>query len=126
MNMTGRRIEADVRIVSDVKGFARTAIAKYLLTYGEEGYPEILIAELRKLGVFGASIPREYGGCDLRPQDIAYIMYELARGWQPLAGLVGTHAKLCREVLRHGTPDQKSWLLPAMARGELICARAYH
>ncbi|HET9257081.1 MAG TPA: acyl-CoA dehydrogenase family protein [Pseudonocardiaceae bacterium] len=113
-------------IVSDVKKFARTTIARYLLAHGEEDYPEALIAGLRELGVFGASIPREYGGRDLGPRDIAYIMYELARGWQPLAGLVGTHGKLCREVLRHGTPHQKSWLLPPMARGELICARAYH
>jgi alkylation response protein AidB-like acyl-CoA dehydrogenase len=111
---------------SAVRDFARTAIAEHLLRHGEEDYPEPLIAELRKLGVFGANIPREYGGSGLCAKETAQIIYELARGWQSLAGLVGTHLKLCREVLRHGTPDQRAWLLPAMACGELICARGYH
>src|SRR6185437_950243 len=112
--------------VSAVREFARTAIAEHLLSHDEQDYPEELISALRKLGVFGVNIPREYGGSGLSADEVAHIIYELARAWQPLAGLVGTHLKLCREFLRHGTPEQKTRLLPAMAAGELVCARGYH
>lgn len=105
---------------------ARTEIESYLSTHGEDRYPESLIGRLRVLGVFGATIPRQYGGLEWAPGDVARLVYELARGWQPLAGLVGTHLRLCREVFRHGTAEQRSTWLPAMAAGDLIFARAYH
>jgi alkylation response protein AidB-like acyl-CoA dehydrogenase len=112
--------------VSAVQKFARTAIADYLRSHNEENYPDALVSELRTLGVFGANIPREYGGSSLEAGEVRTILYELARGWQPLAGLVGTHLKLCREFLRHGTGEQKDRLLPVMAAGDMICARGYH
>ena len=109
-----------------VREFARTEIGSYLAAHGEMGYPAGLVDRLRGLGVFGVTVSPEYGGLGWEAADVAQLIYELARGWQPLAGLVGTHLKLCRDVARHGTAPQQDALLPAMAAGGLICARAYH
>jgi len=109
-----------------IREFTRVDVANHLATRAEADYPEGLVARLRELGVFGANIPQEYGGLELGSADVASLSYDLARGWQSLASLVGTHLKLNREVLRSGTPHQKETLLPAMATGRHICARAYH
>jgi alkylation response protein AidB-like acyl-CoA dehydrogenase len=109
-----------------IQEFTRVDVANHLAARAEADYPEGLIARLRELGVFGANIPQEYGGLELGSAEVARLSYDLARGWQSLASLVGTHLKLNREVLRSGTPHQKDTLLPAMATGRHICARAYH
>ncbi|MCX5387443.1 acyl-CoA dehydrogenase family protein [Streptomyces sp. NBC_00083] len=106
--------------------FARQEIGPYLADHPEDRYPLPLVQRLAALGVFGATVPTQCGGDGWSRQDVARIGYELGRGWQPLAGLVGTHLKLCRQVLEHGTVQQRAQLLGPMARGETVFARAYH
>ncbi|MFF2073364.1 acyl-CoA dehydrogenase family protein [Kitasatospora sp. NPDC058162] len=106
--------------------FARQEIGPYLAAHPEDRYPLPLVRRLARLGAFGAAAPRQYGGGDWSRRDIALLGYELGRGWQSLAGLVGTHLKLCRQMSEHGTPRQRERWLGAMARGESVFARAYH
>lgn len=106
--------------------FARQEIGPYLAAHPEDRYPLPLVRQLAQLGAFGAAVPTQYGGGDWSRRDLALIGYELGRGWQPLAALVGTHLKLCRQVTQHGTPRQRERWLDAMARGESVFARAYH
>ncbi|MCC3771126.1 acyl-CoA dehydrogenase family protein, partial [Streptomyces sp. UNOC14_S4] len=109
-----------------IADFARTEIAPYLAAHPEDAYPRPLVERLAQLGAFAATVPAEHGGAGWGRAGAARIGYELGRAWQPLAGLVGTHLKLCGQVLRHGTPEQRrTWLAP-MARGETVFARAYH
>ncbi|MFI6663169.1 acyl-CoA dehydrogenase family protein [Streptomyces sp. NPDC050523] len=110
---------------SAVREFGRRYVAEYLARHRETDYPEELVARMRALGVFGATVPVGFGGSGLPSGEVLEIVYELARAWQPLAGMAGTHLKLCRDVERHGTTLQKQTLLPAMASGEMICARGY-
>ncbi|MGW1074883.1 acyl-CoA dehydrogenase family protein [Streptomyces sp. NPDC002537] len=109
-----------------VRAFARTEIGPYLAEHPEADYPRPLVQRLVQLGTFGVTVPAEYGGADWDRADVARLGYELGRGWQPLAGLVGTHLRLCREVRQHGTPQQRRAWLTSMARGETVFARAYH
>ncbi|MBC9719434.1 acyl-CoA/acyl-ACP dehydrogenase [Streptomyces sp. TRM66268-LWL] len=111
--------------VAAVRDFARIEVPAYLATHSESEYPEDLVDQMRCLGIFGATTPAVNGGSGMSPNEVLEVMYELARAWQPLAGMVGTHLKLCRDVERHGTPAQKETWLPAMASGAMICARGY-
>ena len=117
--------DSDDRFVQ-VEAFARVEIERYLSQHDEDSYPVELVDRMRALGIFGATIPRQYGGLEWGRAEVARLTYELARGWQPLAGMVGTHLRLCRDVIGHGTEEQKRAWLPAMAAGELVFARAYH
>ncbi|MFK4066301.1 acyl-CoA dehydrogenase family protein [Streptomyces sp. NPDC029674] len=106
--------------------FARQEIGPYLAAHPEDRYPLTLVRRLAQLGAFGAAVPTRYGGGGRSRRELAVIGYELGRGWQPLAGLVGTHLKLCRQLVEHGTARQRERWLGPMARGETVFARAYH
>ncbi|MGW7313785.1 acyl-CoA dehydrogenase family protein [Streptomyces sp. NPDC054865] len=106
--------------------FARQEIGAHLAVHPEDRYPLPLVQRLAQLGAFGAAVPAHFGGGGWSRRDIALMGYELGRGWQPLAGLVGTHLKLSRQLLEYGTPHQQQRWLGPMARGETVFARAYH
>ena len=81
-------------------------------------YPHALVAEMRKMGLFGLNVPEEYGGAEIDFTTFAMIFEELSRGWLGLAGVIGTHSVLCDVLVRFGTADQKKRFLPGLASGE--------
>jgi alkylation response protein AidB-like acyl-CoA dehydrogenase len=81
-------------------------------------YPTALVDGMRELGLFGATIPEEYGGLGFDTATYARIVEELAAGWMSLTGVVNTHV-ICATLLRlHGTEEQKRAWLPQLAAGE--------
>jgi alkylation response protein AidB-like acyl-CoA dehydrogenase len=81
-------------------------------------YPTPLVERMKELGLFGATIPAEYGGMGLDVTTYAMIVEELARGWMSLSGVLNTHMMLVFALKTFGTEAQKQRYLPAMARGE--------
>jgi len=81
-------------------------------------YPHALVARMKELGLFGATIPQEYGGLGLDVTTYAMVVEELCRGWMSLSGVLNTHLMLAYMLRMHGTDEQKQRYLPAMARGE--------
>lgn len=81
-------------------------------------YPHALVERMKELGLFGATIPPEYGGLGLDVTTYAMVVEEICRGWMSLSGVLNTHLMLAFMLRVHGTADQKQRYLPAMARGE--------
>jgi len=81
-------------------------------------YPTPLVERMRELGLFGATIPAQYGGLGLDVSTYAMIVEELSRGWMSLAGVLNTHTMLAFALKNFGTESQRLRYLPAMARGE--------
>jgi len=81
-------------------------------------YPHDLVAQMRKMGLFGLNVPELFGGSDVDTKTFAMIFEELARGWLGLAGVLGTHTVLCDVLNRFGTDAQKRKYLPALAAGD--------
>src|SRR5260370_2174202 len=81
-------------------------------------YPHELVAKMKELGLFGATIPPDYGGLGLSFVGYAQIMAELSRGWMSLAGVINSHLIMAYVIANHGTEEQKRRFLPAMATGE--------
>jgi butyryl-CoA dehydrogenase len=81
-------------------------------------YPEELVATLRELGLFGATIPERWGGLDLDLVTYALVNVELARGWMSLSGILNSHAVAAWMIESFGTDEQQDRLLPALATGE--------
>ena len=81
-------------------------------------YPHALVAEMRRMGLFGLNVPEEFGGSDVDTKTFAMIFEELSRGWLGLAGVLGTHTVLCDVLNRFGTDAQKRKYLPALAAGD--------
>ncbi len=83
-----------------------------------DAYPHALVDAMRALGLFGALVPREYGGLGLDVTTYARVIEELCRGWMSLAGVVNSHTMAALIVLHHGTDAQRRRLLPRFASGE--------
>ncbi len=81
-------------------------------------YPTEIVAGMAAMGLFGITVPEEYGGLDLDPVSFALVFEELARGWMGVAGILGSHSLACRMIAMHGTDEQKQAFLPGLATGE--------
>jgi alkylation response protein AidB-like acyl-CoA dehydrogenase len=82
-------------------------------------YPTEIIEGLKELGVFGLTIPEEFGGLGESLLTYALVVEEIARGWMSVSGVINTHFIVAYMLLRHGTQEQKEKYLPRMATGEV-------
>lgn len=87
-------------------------------------YPYDLVEKMKALGLFGATIPVEYGGSGLDFTTYALIAEEVTRGWMSLAGIFNSHLLVAHIIAEAGTPEQKQRYLPNMATGEWRAAVA--
>ena len=75
---------------------------------------------MSELGVFGLTIPEEYGGLGLSKTAMCIVSEELSRGWIG-TGSLGTRADIAAElILVGGNEDQKKKFLPKIARGKIL------
>ncbi|MFE3202043.1 acyl-CoA dehydrogenase family protein [Embleya sp. NPDC055664] len=81
-------------------------------------YPGEIVAGMRRLGLFGITVPEEFGGLDLDKVSYALVFEEISRGWMGVAGILGTHSLACAMIARDGTAGQRAHFLPRMADGE--------
>ncbi len=109
----------DRDIIDAVRRFVDREVAPVAsdLEHRDE-YPHALVARMKELGLFGATIPTEHGGLGVGFGTYARLMEELSRGWMSLAGVINSHLIMAYIITHHGTPAQKQRFLPAMARGE--------
>jgi alkylation response protein AidB-like acyl-CoA dehydrogenase len=88
----------------------------------EDKFPERVVEQMKELGLFGVTIPEEYGGMGLDLTTYAMIVEELSRGWISVSGIVNTHFIGSYLLMKFGTEEQRQDLLPRMATGELRAA----
>jgi alkylation response protein AidB-like acyl-CoA dehydrogenase len=81
-------------------------------------YPHALVDRMKEMGLFGATIPEEYGGMGLDTVTYALLVEEICRGWMSLSGVLNTHLIMAWVVRTYGTDAQKERWLPRMAAGE--------
>ena len=88
----------------------------------EDTFPEPIVEQMKELGLFGVTIPEEYGGMGLDLTTYAMIVEELSRGWISISGIVNTHFIGSYLLMKFGTEEQKQKYLPKMATGEIRAA----
>ena len=117
---TATSTEVRNQIVTLVRDFVRREVEPIAQRYDNEDiYPQELIEPMRKMGLFGITIPEEYGGLGLDYTTFAIIFEELSRGWMSVSGIIGTHHVMAHIVTTFGTGDQRANYLPRLASGEL-------
>ncbi len=82
-------------------------------------FPAPLVEDMKQMGLFGVTIPQEYGGLGLDLLTYVLIQIELSRGWMSLSGVLNTHFISAWMIQTHGTDEQRERYLPRMATGEL-------
>lgn len=106
-------------IVATIRKFVDTEIIPVAseLDHNDE-YPHDIVAKMKELGLFGATIPVEYGGIGLDYLTYAMVCEELARGWMSIPGLINSHLIMAYIVKNFGSEAQKKKWLPDFASGE--------
>ena len=85
-----------------------------------EYIPLEVIGQMAELGVFGLTIPEEYGGLGLGKESMCVVSEELSRAYIGV-GSLGTRSEIAAELLlAGGTPAQKAHWLPKIAPGEVL------
>ena len=88
----------------------------------EDEFPDPIVEQMKELGLFGVTIPEEYGGMGLDLTTYAMIIEELSRGWISISGVVNTHFIGSYLLMKFGSDEQRERLLPRMATGEIRAA----
>jgi len=81
-------------------------------------YPTEIVETMKELGLFGITIPEEYGGLDVDMVTFTLVFEEIARGWMGVAGILGSHTLASWMIAKHGTDEQKQKYLPELATGQ--------
>jgi alkylation response protein AidB-like acyl-CoA dehydrogenase len=82
-------------------------------------YPTAIVEAMKEMGLFGLTIPEEYGGLGESLLTYALIAEEIARGWMSVSGIINTHFIVAYMLMQHGTDEQRERYLPRMATGEV-------
>jgi len=107
-------------IVQTIREFVERDVMPVASEYEHaDEFPAPLVETMKELGLFGVTIPEEYGGLGLDLTTYALIVCELSRGWMSLSGVLNTHFISAWMIKTFGTPEQKDRYLPRMATGEL-------
>jgi (2S)-methylsuccinyl-CoA dehydrogenase len=86
----------------------------------DELIPMEIIDELSEMGVFGLTIPEEFGGLGMPKAAMCVVSEELSRGYIGV-GSLGTRSEIAAElIICGGTDDQKARWLPGLASGEIL------
>ena len=88
----------------------------------EDEFPEPIVEQMKELGLFGVTIPEEYGGMGLDLTTYVMIVEELSRGWISISGIINTHFIGSYLLMKYGNDEQKEKYLPRMATGEIRAA----
>ena len=112
--------EIQQEILSTVKTFVDKEIIPHAnaLEHADE-YPQDIVDGMKEMGLFGLTIPEEYGGLGESLLTYALVVEQIARGWMSVSGVINTHFIVAYMLTQHGTPEQKQKYLPRMAEGEV-------
>jgi acyl-CoA dehydrogenase len=87
--------------------------------------PESIVQEMKQLGLFGLTVPEEYGGLGLTMEEEVRVVIELCKTAPVFRSLIGTTVGIGSQgILMDGTAEQKAEYLPRLASGELIASFA--
>ncbi|MEO6821100.1 MAG: acyl-CoA dehydrogenase family protein [Candidatus Nanopelagicales bacterium] len=102
-----------------IRDFVAKEITPVAQQYEREGiYPTEIVETMKRLGLFGMTVPAEYGGLEVDMISFAIVFEEISKGWMGVAGILGSHSLACWTIARYGTEEQKQRFLPELATGQ--------
>ena len=104
-------------IQRDILSTVREFVDKEIIPVASElehkdEYPAQIVEGMKELGLFGLTIPEEYGGLGESLLTYALVVEQIARGWMSVSGIVNTHFIVAYMISQHGTQEQKDYFLP--------------
>ncbi len=118
--------ETRAQLIDTVRRFVREKCVPIEAKVGDEDrVPDSIIAEMRELGLFGISIPTEYGGLGLSMEEEVLVAFELGYTSPAFRSVIGTNVGIGSQgVVMFGNEAQKKEWLPKLASGEVVASFA--
>jgi alkylation response protein AidB-like acyl-CoA dehydrogenase len=112
-------LDADQRSFRDlIRDFTDREVRPVAREMEQAGtYPGGIASKMADMGLFGLTVPTEWGGLGADTVTLAVVFEELSRGWMGIAGMIGSHGMACKLIALHGTDDQRRRHLPDLATG---------
>ncbi len=109
-------------IQQEILATVKTFVDKEIIPVAQElehtdTYPKEIVEGMKEMGLFGLTIPEEYGGLGESLLTYALVVEQIARGWMSVSGVINTHFIVAHMISHHGTDEQKQHYLPGMAQG---------
>lgn len=118
----------DADTLAELLGTIRRFVAERLIPAEErvdreDRIPDEITAEMRELGLYGITIPQEYGGLGLNAEDSVRVFFELCRAAPAFRSVIGINNGLgSSTILMDGTDEQRAKYVRRLASGELVAA----
>ena len=110
-------------ILATIKAFVDKDVIPFASEFDHrDEFPTEMVQTMKDLGLFGVTIPEEYGGLGLGLTTYVLIVEALSRGWVALSGVLNTHFIASYMIRTYGTEEQRQNYLPRMATGDLRSA----
>jgi alkylation response protein AidB-like acyl-CoA dehydrogenase len=111
-------------IQREILATVKTFVDKEIIPVAQElehtdSYPQEIVDGMKEMGLFGLTIPEEYGGLGESLLTYALVVEQIARGWMSVSGVINTHFIVAHMISQHGTDEQKQCYLPGMAEGSI-------
>ena len=91
----------------------------------EDAVPDAIIREMRDMGIFGMTVPEEFGGLGLTASEESKVIFEFGRTALAYRSVFGTTVGIGSQgIVMDGTAEQKAEWLPQIASGEMIASFA--
>ncbi len=102
-----------------IRDFVNREIRPVAREWEHEGrYPTEIVEKMKEMGLFGITIPGQWGGLDADIVSMAILFEEIAKSWMGIAGILGSHSLACKMIVDHATEEQKKRWLPELATGQ--------
>lgn len=117
-------VETRDHFLDTVRRFVRDKLVPIEAQVGEtDQVPEAIVQEMRALGLFGLSIPVEYGGLGLSMEDEVLVCFELGQTSPAFRSVIGTNVGIGSQgIVMFGREEQKREWLPKLASGDAIAS----
>ena len=97
MTTTGTTTDPEIR--DELRATVRRWVEREVLPVADDlehadEYPADLVAQMQAMGLFGITIPEEFGGLGLDLMAYIAVIEELAAGWMSLSGIINTHTSV--------------------------------
>src|ERR1700720_4416191 len=124
MNDAARAVEPDTseesQILDTIDRWVERELRPIVREYDHaDRYPHHVVEQMKKLGLFGATVGTRYGGLGLSAVTYAKIVMRVSSVWMSITGIINSHLMLALAIEKFGTPEQKQTWLPKLASGEI-------
>ncbi len=114
------------QLISSIERFVRERLRPNEELVSEtDTVPDDIVQEMRELGLFGLTIPPEYGGLGLTMEEEVLVCIELGKTSPAFRSVFGTNVGIGSQgIVMFGREDQKEYWLPKLATGEVVASFA--